>query len=508
MKKPLLLRIWGQFREYVIGASNKALANVTTFTRWNNLRTPPIVNEWGRADYGFWRRVYFGHAVGLQLSGLLIKPLVSKVAAWSLGRPPQWKLEDQTSQDAFDAWWTDHHPEIFRAYRSSLKEADAFLAINPDLSLTLLPPECVEPIVDPTDFGLIIGWRVAMTLQHPQSTARMTVIDEYYADRRTHEVLVDGMRQSFDAYANPLGRIMVIHIPNQVAAGQIFGHPEAEGVIHLLQRYGAVFDAAIDGNILQGRPTPVINFAQVADLNAFWRMYGGKETVENPDGTTETNPTLDVDLNQVLTMTNGTFEYKTPGNFTEDMSQLLEIMFYLFLEYAEIPEFVMGNAIASSKASTETQMPVFEKFIEGKQGETRQWLLQIAEIVLELLSIVEPGVKAQTPALQWRKISQDGRLTLATLEWAYAEGLIDRRTALMLAPVEVENLDEVLDAAESEFTKRPTVLLAEQAREEAMAQKANATTPASPLRSDAKKEESETAEMYDLVEAAAQYLAE
>ena len=508
MKQPFLARIWGNIREFVVGTGSNVLAQVSTFTRWNNLRTPPITNDWGRSDYLFWRRVYYGHAVGLQLSGLLIKPLVSKVAAWSLGRAPQWKCDDQASQDALDSWWEDHHPEIYRAYRSSLKEADAFLVINPDLTITLLPPESVEPIVDPADFGLIIGWRVGMTLQHPQTPERMTMIDEYYVTHRTHEVLLDGRRQSFERFENPLQRMMVIHIGNQVAAGQVFGHPEAEGVINLLQRYGAVFDAAIDGNILQGRPTPVITFAQVADLNKFWQMYGVSETVEMPDGTTKTDTTLAVNLSEILTLTNGTFDYKTPGNFSQDMSQLLEIMFYLFLEYAEIPEFVMGNAISSSKASTETQMPVFEKFIEGKQGETRQWLLQVAEIVLELQSFLQPGVKAQTPSLQWRKISQDGRLTLATLEWAYAEGLLDRRTALMLAPVEVENLDEVLGAAKTEFPTRPTVQLAEQAREDELQQRGSETRTASPLRSDAKKEEAEVAEMWEVAEAAAQYLSE
>lgn len=71
------------------------------------------------------------------------------------------------------------------------------------------------------------------------------------------------------------------------------------------------------------------------------------------------------------------------------------------------------------------------------------------------LSLIEPGVTAdEEPALQWQKLTQDGRLTLDTITWGYTEGLIDRRTALMLAPVEVEDIDAVLDKAEQERQAR------------------------------------------------------
>jgi hypothetical protein len=71
------------------------------------------------------------------------------------------------------------------------------------------------------------------------------------------------------------------------------------------------------------------------------------------------------------------------------------------------------------------------------------------------LALVEPGVSAdEAPALQWHKLTQDGKLTLDTITWALAEGLIDRRTALMLAPVEVEDIDVVLATAEQERQAR------------------------------------------------------
>jgi hypothetical protein len=464
--------LWVRIRETLsVRRITEALATTSTtivrrvqiFTRRFSTAYATPTTDYGRPDYDFWRRTFYGQVAGLELAGLMIKPLVSKVAAWALGRPPIWKCEDAISQQELVEWWTEHHPQVLQAYRSSLKQGDSFVVVNADLSLTVVDPRNVDPIVDPFDYSNIIGWRITQVLAHPETTDRMTMQDEYYADRRVHSVSIQGRTPQVTVFPNLIGRLTVVHIPNQLGEGEIFGHPEAEGTIRLLQRYGEVFDAAIEGNVMQGRPTPVISFDAATDLNKFWEMYGEKRTRMLPDGTLETTPALDFDLSQVLTITNGTFDYKSPGNFTQDVVALLELMFYLFLEYSEIPEFVMGNAIASSKASTETQMPVFEKFIEGKQGETRQWLVELASIALGFLSLVEPGVVDEAPTLSWPKISQDGRLTLATVEWAYSVGLLDDRTAIQLAPVDVANIEDVLARAKQQFDERQAQLAAQQA---------------------------------------------
>lgn len=473
------------------------LRRAQTFTRRLSFSFAVPTNDYARPDYDFWRRIHGGQAVGLELSGLMLKPLVSKVAAWALGRPPIWKCDDAASQEALVDWWTEAHPQILSAYRSSLKQGDAFVVINADLTLTLVDPRNVDPIVNPADFAEIIGWRVTQVLCHPETLDRQIVIDEYYADRRLHIVNFASTAPQTTVYPNLLGRLTIVHITNQQGEGEVFGHPEAEATVRLLQKYGEVIDAAIEGNVLQGRPTPVINFDTATDLNKFWETYGSLDTVTLPDGSREQRARLDVQVDQLLTMTNGQFEYKSPGNFTDDVATLLELLFYLFLEHAEIPEFVMGNAIASSKASTETQMPVFEKFIEGKQGETRTWLLEIATIALGFLSLVEPGVVADPPQLSWRKISQDGRLTLATVEWAYSVGLLDDLTAVRLAPVEVDDIEEVLKNAKAQFEARQEKALEQK---QAMSAEDGPTTFAGRQNSNSKKKKnpiSDDAEVKD-----------
>lgn len=450
--------IVGRIREFFSLQSNDFISRVRSVTRrWRSSYRQPTHN-WNRSDYDYFQRLYRCQVVGMELSGLLVKPLASKIAAWTLGRAPKWKLDSESSQEALAEFWTDNHPDILRAWRAAIKQGDAFVVVNSDLTITLLPPDCVDPIVDEADFASILGWRVTQTLAHPEDTRRMTVVDEYYADRRVHRIEVNTIPTQTVTYPNLLGRLTLVHIANQPDSGETFGHAEAEALLPLLHRYGEVFDAAIEGNVLQGRPTPVLTFETVQDLQTFDAENATIETQSLPSGRTERVKTYDVDLSQLLVASGATFSYESPGSFVGDTAQLLEVMFYLLLEHSELPEFVFGNAISSSKASAEAQMPIFERFIEGRRGEMTSWLTQIAEIALGYLALMTPGVTLETPVIQWQKLTQDGRLTLDALQWAYLEGLIDRRTALILAPIEVEDIDQVLDAADEEAKERAAMM--------------------------------------------------
>ena len=424
-------------------------------SRFSPYRRDPV-NDWSRPDYDYWRRAYRANVKGLELSGLLIKPLVSKTAGWVLGRPPQFDIENETTAQEFSLWLTDNHPHILAAYRESVKLGDSFLVVNPDVTLTIIPPQCVTPILSEDDYSQQLGWRIAQTFTHPDYTNRkMTIVDEYTAVSRVRIVEFDGRESSRTTYPNLVGLVPVIHLGNNVEAGETFGRPEAEALVNVLMRYGLIMEAGIEGNELQGRPTPVISFDNRDDLEAFWDRYGERETVNLPDGTTQTTETLSVDVQKLFTISAGKFTYESPGSFIGDAVQLLEIMFYLILEHTELPEFVFGNAISSSKASAESQMPVFTRFIEMKQGAAAGWLRDLAEVALAMMSLTMPGIVVESPAVQWEQLTtDDGQLTLQAVQWAFTEGLLDERTALALAPLDIEDIDGVLAQAQKEREQR------------------------------------------------------
>lgn len=455
----IVRRVFGRITELLTTQSNVMATQlrITGATWARRVRSALMQpsNDWSRPDYDYWRKAYHCRVRGLELSGTFLKPLVSKITSWTLGMGVGWKAGNDAAQTALDDWWTAHHAEIMRAMRASLKQGDGFLVINADLSVTLLPPDSVDPIVADDDYGKIVGWRVTQVLAHPETPAsRMIVTDEYYADRRVQTTERPGSPRTERTFPNLLGRSPFVHIANAVDEGETFGHPEAEALVELLQRYNTVLEAAIEGNERQGRPTPVLTFDAVENYRKFWEQYASNRTYTLPDGTTETVAELDVDLNDLLTVVGADFKYASPGSFTGDTSVLLGLLFYLLLEHAEIPEFVFGNAIASSQASANTQMPVWERYIEGRRKDAGGWLLEVAEIVLAYSALVAPGVSQETPTIQWRKLTDDGALTLQVLAWAFSEGLLDERTALMLAPIEVTSVDEILAAAREERAQR------------------------------------------------------
>lgn len=416
-------------------------------------RTTPTFDT-GTADYAYLDKARHGRIYGLKISGLLLKPIASKITSWSIGKPPTFKAGNPAATEGLATWWRSFHANVIRANEESLNLADYYIVINADRTVTLLPPDVVTPIVNPEDFGKIIGWRVEIVYDHPTEVGRtQTQRNEYYADRREETVITAGRPTRQRTYRNLIGRIPVVHIANNVAANEMFGHCEWEDLIPILQEYGAVFEAAIEGNIRHGRPTPTIEqMGSAKAVEAFWSKFGKTKTVTHADGTTETENYLEWDADKLMTLgETATFGWKAPPPFMSDVNSLLQLMYYLLVEHCEIPEGFLGNAIASSQASLNTQMEPLIKFIEKKRSMAQAWVLEVCEIVLALLNVVTPSISLETPEIVWDDLtSKDGTLTLQTVQWAYGEGLLDEETALMLLPIEIENPKEVLAKAKEE----------------------------------------------------------
>ena len=157
-----------------------------------------------------------------------------------------------------------------------------------------------------------------------------------------------------ERFANLIGRIPVIHVANRWGADEFYGRPEGDALIPALQRYGDVIDAAIRGNIRQGRPTPVIEKMGTAEqVRKFWEKFGRRETQTLPDGSTETVDVIDFDPDQLLTLGGeAQFKYAAPGSFSGDTQTLLSVLFYLVVQHREIPGGGVGRVdpVAAGRA--------------------------------------------------------------------------------------------------------------------------------------------------------------
>lgn len=424
----------------------------------------------GQPDYEYWDKARWGKAEGLKLAGLFLKPLASKKAAWVLGMSPKIKLEDTYTLEKLTDWWNRNHAQVLMAYEDAINGGDNFVVVNPDLSLTAVPPSVTEELVDDRDFSKIVGWRITESYPHPQRmTEIMKIVDEYTASGRVRWYYKNGSLLRRENYRNLLGRIQVTHIPNNRVNGERYGHAEGEAVIHALQYYGTIFDDARHGNRRQGRPQAVIEkMGTTEQIDKFWDLFGKTQTQTLADGTSETTRYLEFSSDDILTLGgDAVMNFKQPGSFTSDTMNLLQIVFYMILQHTEIPEFVWGNAIASSKASAESQMAPFTKWIEKEQGRAELWLLELLTTVLVFMSLMDPQIKVEDITLKWQSLTgQDGRLTLDAIKLGLEKGILDDETALSLMPLDIDNPADVLAKVKAqleqeadEFDRRQEALI-------------------------------------------------
>lgn len=424
---------------------------------WRFRRPYRATTDQTRADYEFFDRLRWCMNEGLTVSALLVKPIISKISAWTLGRAPYWSMDHEASQERFNEWWHENHADIAFADEEARHLGDYFIVVNPDATITLLHPDVVEPIVNPDDYGQIIGWRIVERKDHPTEVGKwMIEINEYYADRRIMRREFDDRRESEQVFRNLLGMVPVVHVVGNRVGNQPFGQPELYALVSTsegaLYRYDDILHTSINGNMMNGRQTPVINFPDVKALNDFWDRYAERVVDEE---TGEESYSVEFDSDKLLLMV-GEFKYANPGSSAADAKTLLELLYWLFVEHAEIPDIMLGTEMGQSRSSGEVQIEPFVRFIEKKQMQAEKWLVPLADLVARMLALIEPGFRyTGQPKPRFETLTnEDNTLRFQVVQWAYTEGLIDKAWALKLAPIDIENVEELLEAAEEEQSER------------------------------------------------------
>lgn len=449
---------------------NRLREQIGTFRRRLVMRITNLFHnfasrDYTQADYRFWDKAWRGQAQGLEVAGLFLKPLYSRITSWVMREPPEWELPNENEEPWIDdmqadlnTWFSDAHSHITSNYETSLGLGDCYLVVNPDLSLTIVPPHVVEPIVSEDDYSEVIGWRITERHDHPTKTGEYQIIvDEYYADRRLRSVAFNAGKLSEPVkYANLIGRSPVIHVPNRASIDELFGRPEAHALLPMLHRYGAILEAGLEGNLKQGRPTPVLeDFGDAQSIQWFFEKYGRVEKHPMPNGTIQEKEVVDFDSDELL-VTPGKFKYAQPGPFAQETEKLLGLLFYILVQHSEMPEFAWGTAIASSKASAEEQMAPFVRFLEKKRGLAQGWMVELARVVMGYLGVMASrDVSAIKPVIEWKPLTEeDNRIVLDSLKLARAEGAIDRETLLRKLPIRLKDVAKILAAADAEAQAR------------------------------------------------------
>lgn len=409
-----------------------------------------------RPEYDFWSRLPRGKEPGYELGALFCKRIAEIDAEWMLGDGFGIDSENMDVDERVSELVDDELDTLMTWRKDSSRLGDSYLIVNPDGSLSMASPDAVEIIKDDLDYTNILGYRITTVLE------KATVIDEYRLDGRTVTFQVaSGTRlfgtdtvvasQSFQ-FANLIGMLPVIHLPNDKESNELYGHPMYEALLTLFGRYDDVIQKTADGVEIMGRPIPVAE--GLVDPEEAQRQNSTRtETVRDKDGTEHDVPVTDFeDLTMLWLGEGSSFKFASPNPFSEDSLNVLKMYFYLMSEHTGIPVWAWGVEVAGGIGgdSVMAQMPAFIRYLKGRRTQTQKAVKQLVKVWLATKRLVEPVAAVERFKVLWPELEkQNGELELKKIQQASLDGLLTKETELRLLDLVDDPAAEV-QAAQAE----------------------------------------------------------
>lgn len=431
---------------YVIGDYYKSQMRNRTLSSIDN--TVP--------DYGFWDRLRHGKATGYELAGLFAQPITQIMASWVLGTQIHAFLsnqEDAYTNQLLRKFLRRIHGELVRMSEDLYALGDQYVLVNPDGSLFFPSPELVDVERDLLDHRKIV--KVTISIKKKEATITDTYTAKYrllkieYASDDKH----DEKRVETRRFENLIGRIPLVHFANDRAANETHGRPIYEALFRLLGRYDTLLEKGLDGAELLGNPMPV--FEEVDDIDEVIQNNASPDQTYI-DANGDEHPVIDWGNLQAL-FVNGKFDYKSPRpNFTNDIREMLKVLFLLILEFTRIPEAVWGGELTSSRSTAVEQLKTFfiyikfrRMYLEGRGGDIETGaapsggLLEMIEIWLRTKALSDPRVLVDDVTLKWQHHSDvPPDIRLKSVQWAAGMGYISASQALDAMDLMNEDLVE------------------------------------------------------------------
>jgi hypothetical protein len=356
-----------------------------------------------RPDYEWWDKFRRGMQPGYELASRLVAPISKIRSVWALGDGLEFRL--RANMDLERITYTN---EQLKEWSASIRS----------LLATLLR--------DLDELG-------------DQYTATLRTI----AIKNITSATLDTMYGTIESqatltleYDNPLGVIPVTSFHGRRSANETNGRVVYADDILLLSRYDDLTNKGIDAAALMGTPIPVwSNVTDVEEEKAALETETGHLDAE---GNAET--AIDFDPNAGI-ITTGNFDFKSPGaGFTQDIRDMLKLLFLLILEEHQIPETVWGGELGQARATSVEQMKTFHAMIEGfrtdlegtfapdkgriegLQGLVSVWLrtkaLTDKKLVVDALALDWPALAMMDEKLMFEKVKylgDTGRLSDVTV---------------------------------------------------------------------------------------------
>jgi len=453
---------------------------------WQTRSTTTVDNT--VPDYAYWDRLRRGMVQGLRLAGLFAKPAAEIKTDWIMGDGLQVQLatDADAAQNENVLYTNTLLTGLITRYKSTMltlvndlkSMGDQYVVVNADGTFSVPSPDTVKYEYSTLDYRQPV--KATISTKMPKFTAT----DEYRLDGRTltietsdkdlaADLLADGYisadgKKFQKTFENLIGRLPVVHFPNDRSANETHGRPMIEGLLHLLARYDAELEKALDAAEIMSNPIPVFNLEDPAaseDANA----SPNPEEWQDGTGATRTRTTIEFDrFATILLQLDEKFDLISPdAGYTTDIKNMLKLLFLLILEHLRIPEVVWGGELGQARASAAEQMKTFYMHIAGQrvqlEGAGADELLGMAaqggihelmDIWLRTRALIDRRVVVMPVRIKWPALGEaDDEMNLKWGQALHTDGMVTDETYVEMSG-RVEDAAAEVAAAKAQMAEK------------------------------------------------------
>jgi hypothetical protein len=482
-----------RIREYIV-AEMTGKVDPAVFDWWSKRSslygTKTTVN-YARNDYDLFRSIYWASCIEGKggeylLAAGLGKPIVNSAIAFALGlgftvgvsiKGTDTTERDQTAAEQLNEWIRLHQAEIYDWGKHAYRDGDAYLYIDELGDLDELDAKNVTVMLDVLS-SQVVGYDVEELVEErtpgQPRTTKYKILKEYRTDSVRFTKFDDNgnnlgvfFEQVFtvDGTVTPTEnqefienelvdrQLPVIHFANDPEPRAIYGNSEYQNLLIYFRKYHDVLENGTKGVIYNSTPIPWLKGVKDTQATAENSSKG-----QNTSSEDRGKVTWDQDSIIFLSGDNSGAGFLQADGIMTDVSSLLEKYFYMIVEASETPEFVFGAAVQSSKASTETQLPVLLQKAQRKRTQMEGILGQLIK------SYIDRQIRLSNPVflqykdkeidiiINWPELeSEDREIILKAVQLGLDNQLLSDRTALRIALGDkVDNIDEEIEAAHAD----------------------------------------------------------
>lgn len=359
-----------------------------------------IAVDYSNSDFRIMRNVYRNKEKSLAL-GNFSKTIIDTTAGF-LGTP---EFRYEGDENAALDYLSSHRSAFAQLHTTLLVEGRAYLRVHfetadlyysdPRFVFTVLGQDRVEKING--RLGELIGFKVSTTVQYDASNPSNSYLqtESIYKDK-TVITRTDGDIRGLAANEtldNKFGVVPIIEFVNDPDADGV-GQSELRSTLQYMGMYSDVMAQARKISEQHANPTVKI---RVGD----WKRF--KEA--NPTLFTDDGDIVLEDIDVVGLGQEDNYEYVKVEGSTDSLTKLLEYIFLCIVQNSRIPEFLMGAAISSSKASASEQATVMDIKINGKRQMLDGSYKTLAVVFQQMWAKVTAGFSSgAVEELNWKAI--------------------------------------------------------------------------------------------------------